>query len=258
MSDSSTQTPPTVTLEELTWPEVEAAINAGTRTVVVPVGSTEQHGPHLPLATDALIGEAVAERTAERLGDALVAPPVRPGCSGHHMDFPGTVTVGPELLMDLLRAHARSLSAHGFEYVAFLPSHGGNFAPVNTVVPEIARDLDAARVVALADLGRLMELMNEGLREGGVDYQEPVIHAGAAETAAILAIDEDLVREERLEAGYEGDLQVTALLSEGFRHFTENGVLGDPREATREAGKAILDTIAEAYAEEVREARESV
>lgn len=246
---------PSVKLEELTWPDVEAALDAGTRTIIVPVGSTEQHGPHLPLGTDAMIGEAAAERLAERLGDALVAPPVRPGCSGHHMEFPGTVTVDADPLLDLLRAHARSFESHGFEYVVFLPSHGGNFAPVNTVTPEIARELTTATPIALADLDRLMELMNEGLREAGIDYQEPVIHAGAAETAAMLAIDETLVREDRFETGHEGDVPVPRLLSEGFRSVTENGVLGDPSQSSREAGEAILDAIADAYAEEVRTAR---
>ncbi|MFB6221676.1 MAG: creatininase family protein, partial [Halolamina sp.] len=135
--------------------------------------------------------------------------------------------------------------------------HGGNFGPVNTVAPEIAREIDAS-VHALADLSTMMELMNEGLREGGVDYQEPVIHAGAAETSIVLAAEERLVRTDELEVGTEGEVSTARLLSEGFDAVTENGVLGDPREATAEAGEAILDAVTEEYVARIEEGREAV
>jgi creatinine amidohydrolase len=247
----------TVQLEELTWPEVEDAIADGTTTAVVAVGSVEQHGPHLPLIMDTLAGDELARRVAERLGDAVAAPTIRPGCSGHHMDFPGTITIPPETLMDLVRSYCRSLDAHGFEHLVLVPTHGGNFAPVNTVAPEIARERDA-NVISLADLDTLMELMNEGMREAGVEYEEPVIHAGAAETAIVLAVAEDLVRTDELEAGHEGGISVSRLLSDGFRAITDNGVLGDPREATAEAGEAILEKITEAYVERIEAERDAV
>ncbi|WP_224333559.1 creatininase family protein [Haloprofundus halobius] len=247
----------TVLLENLTWTEVETALDEGTRTAIIAVGSVEQHGPHLPLVMDTLAGDELSRRLAEELGDAVAAPTIRPGCSGHHMDFPGTITIPPETLMELIRSYCRSLDAHGFEHLVLVPTHGGNFAPVNTVAPEIARELDA-NVVALAELDSLMELMNEGLREAGVDYEEPVIHAGAAETAMVMAVDEGLVRTDRLELGREGDISVSRLLSEGFRAITENGVLGDPREATPEAGEAILSTITDAYVERIEAERDAV
>jgi creatinine amidohydrolase len=244
-------------LAERTWPEVESALEEGTRTAVVAVGSVEQHGPHLPLIMDTLAGDALARRIAEELGDALAAPTIRPGCSGHHMEFPGTITIPPETLMDLIRAYCRSLDEHGFEHVVLVPTHGGNFGPVNTVAPDVAREIDA-NVIALADLADLMALQNEGLREGGVDYQEDVIHAGAAETAVVLAVEEDLVRTEELEVGHEGDISVSRLLSDGFGAITENGVLGDPREGTAEAGEAILEKIATAYAEQIERERDAI
>lgn len=246
----------TVLLEELTWTEVEDALDGDVRTAVVAVGSVEQHGPHLPLVMDTLAGDAVSERVARELGDALAAPTIRPGCSGHHMAFPGTITVSPETLMDTIRAYVRSLDEHGFEDVALVPTHGGNFGPVNTVAPDVAREVDAT-VVSLANLDTLMELMNEGLREAGVDYQEPVIHAGAAETAIVLAVNEGLVRTDALEVGREGEISVGRLLNAGFDAVTENGVLGDPREATAEAGEAILDRIAESYAERIEAERDA-
>ena len=246
-----------VLLEELTWPEVESALESGTRTAVVAVGSVEQHGPHLPLIMDTLDGDELARRIAEALGDALAAPTIRPGCSGHHMEFPGTITVPPETLMDLVRAYCRSLDEHGFEHVVLVPTHGGNFAPVNAVAPDVARELDA-NVVVLGDLDEHMELLNEGLHEAGVEYEEPVIHAGAAETAVVMAVDEDLVRTDELAVGHQGDLSTARLLSEGFKSITESGVLGDPRKATPEAGEAILETVTAAYVEQVEAEREAV
>lgn len=250
-------TPDTVRLEHLTWPEVETAIENGTDTVVIGVGAIEQHGPHLPLVVDTLAGDELSQRIAERLGDALAAPTIRPGCSGHHMDFPGTITVSPEVLMETIRSYCRSLDEHGFEHLVLLPTHGGNFAPVNTVAPELARELDAS-VITLADLGELMTLMNEGLREAGVEYEEPVIHAGAAETALVLAVAENLVRTDELAVGREGEVPVTRLFSEGFRAITETGVLGDPREGTASAGDAILERIVTAYTEHIETERESL
>lgn len=212
--------PSSVRLEECTWPEVETALDNGRRTAIVAVGSIEQHGPHLPLNMDTLDGDELSRRIAVELGDALAAPTVRPGCSGHHMEFPGTITVPPETLMDLIRAYCRSLDDHGVEHVVLVPTHDGNFAPVSTVAREIG-----ANVIALADLDDHMALLNEGLRDAGIEYQEDVIHA---ETAMILAIDEGLVRTDRLEAGPEGSISTARLLSEGFKSITENGVLGDP------------------------------
>lgn len=247
----------TVLLEHHTWTEVEQALENGTRTAVVAVGSVEQHGPHLPLIMDTLAGDTVAERIAEKLGDALAAPTIRPGCSGHHMAFPGTITIPPETLMETIRSYVRSLDAHGFEHVVLVPTHGGNFGPVNTVAPDVAREVDAS-VISLADIGGMMDLMNEGLREAGVDYQEPVIHAGAAETAIVLAVSEGLVRVESMEVGTEGEISTARLLSEGFDAVTENGVLGDPRKATGEAGEAIIERIASAYAERIEAERNAL
>lgn len=243
-----------VRLEKYSWTEIKRTLEEGTRTVIVAVGSVEQHGAHLPLITDTLAGDELSRRIAEKLGDALAAPTIRPGCSGHHMEFPGTITIPSETLMDIIRSYCRSLAEHGFEYIVLVPTHGGNFAPVTTVAPEIGREIDAD-IIALADLDEHMILMNQGLHEAGVEYEEPVIHAGAAETALVMAIDKGLVRPEELEVGYEGEISTTRLLSDGFRSITENGVLGNPREATAEAGEAILEKITAAYVERIETER---
>lgn len=245
-----------ICIEEMTWPEVEAALESGKRTAVVAVGSIEQHGPHLPLQMDTLDGDELAHRIATTLGDALAAPTIRPGCSGHHMEFPGTITVPPETLMDVIRSYCRSLDAHGFEYVALVPTHGGNFAPVKTVAPDIGRKIDA-NVIPLADLDEHMRLLNDGLSEAGIEYDQHVIHAGAAETSIVLAINEGLVRVDALERGHEGDISPTRLLSDGFKSITENGVLGDPNEATAEAGERIIETVTAAYVDRIETERKA-
>lgn len=246
-----------VCLEEMVWPEVESALRDGARTAIVAVGSIEQHGPHLPLNMDTLDGDELSRRIATELGDALAAPTIRPGCSGHHMEFPGTITVPPETLMDTIRSYCRSLDEHGFEHIVLIPTHGGNFGPVTTVAPNVARELDAT-VVPLADLDEHMQLLNEGLSEAGIEYDQDVIHAGAAETAMVLAIDEGLVREESLESGPEGDISPARLLSEGFKSITENGVLGDPTEATAEAGEVIIQNVVDTYVERIEAERDTV
>ena len=173
------------------------------------------------------------------------------------MEFPGTITVPPETLMEIIRSYCRSLDEHGFESIVLVPTHGGNFGPVKTVAPDIAREIEAT-VIPLADLDEHMQLLNEGLDEAGIEYEQDVIHAGAAETAMILAIDEGFVRTENIEPGSEGDISPARLLSEGFKSITENGVLGDPTEATAEAGEVIIQNVVETYVERIKIERERV
>ena len=246
-----------IALEEMVWPAVESALENGNRTAIVAVGSIEQHGPHLPLNMDTLDGDELSRRIASELGDALAAPTIRPGCSSHHMQFPGTISIPPKTLMDVIRSYCQSLDEHGFEYIALVPTHGGNFGPVKTVAPEIAREIDAT-VIPLADLDEHMQLLNEGLSKAGIEYDQDVIHAGAAETAVVLAINEDLVKMDALESGHEGEISPARLLSEGFKSITENGVLGDPNKATAEAGETIIETVVRKYVEYIKTERKAV
>src|SRR5688500_4401963 len=100
-------------LDKLSWPEVVAERDGGRDTVVVAFGATEQHGPHMPLAVDALLGDHLARLVAERL-EAFVAPTVRIGCSSHHMDFPGTLSLEDETFHAIVADVVRSLARGGF------------------------------------------------------------------------------------------------------------------------------------------------
>jgi len=242
-----------VRLEEMTWREVEEALARGKRTIIVPVGSLEQHGPHLPTGTDAFAGDVLGEKIAEALGDALVASTIRPGCSGHHMDFPGTITLTPETLMKTIKEVCRSLAAHDFQNIILLPTHGGNFAPVNTVAPEIAQELKGINIVAIANLDELVAKMAEAMQEFKVSFEEAGAHSGASETSLMLAYRPDLVNTTEFTGGYMDKFTSSTVMSKGLKAFSNIGVLGDPRKASREAGIKLIDKLVNYYAQKIKD-----
>src|SRR5918994_1693953 len=152
-------------LDRLTWPEVEEELERGRDTVVIAFGATEQHGPHMPLATDALIGDHFARAVADRL-DPFVAPTVRVGCSSHHLDFAGTLSLEDETFHALVADHVRSLARGGFRRIVLLPTRGGNFGPLAAALDRLG-DLESARVVGLTDLGALLRIAQVGEEEHG-------------------------------------------------------------------------------------------
>src|SRR5215472_13425183 len=114
---------PEVRLERMTWQEIGDAIVDGKTTAIIVAGSSEQHGPHLPEGTDAMIGEGLAVRLAWKLSNALVAPVIRPGCSDHHLAFPGTVSISAETLIQTIDSYIDSLRLHGFRRFFIFSSH---------------------------------------------------------------------------------------------------------------------------------------
>ncbi|MFC5136391.1 MULTISPECIES: creatininase family protein [Haloferacaceae] len=242
-------------LERLSWPDIQRRIENGSRTVILPIGAVEQHGPHLPLGTDSFIGESLGCRLAAELGDALVAPVIRVGVSEEHTSFSGTISVGIDALFETIRGHVRSVATHGVETVVLLPTHGGNIPPVRTIAPELADELPETTVVPIADLDRYTKAMNRALSEVGIEIDEPVIHAGATETAAMLAIEPDLVSMEDADPGHEGDVSYARILNHGFEAVTESGVLGDPTVATTEAGEHLLSVLTEEFSDWIHSER---
>ncbi len=119
-----------IQLEKLRSPEIRERIEAGWKTALFACGAVEQHGPHLPLFMDAEHGSRLAVEVARRLGQALVAPTIRVGCSEHHMAFSGTITLRQETFEAIVTDYVTSLTRHGFERILILPTHGGNFAPL--------------------------------------------------------------------------------------------------------------------------------
>ena len=210
-------------LARATWPQVEAT--GGHGVLAVPLGSLEQHGPHLPLDTDTRIAVAVAEGLAGHCGGVAVAPAVAYGASGEHAAFPGTLVVGHEVLAGLLVELVRSARS-SFSGVVLVSAHGGN---------EEALSLVQARCAAEGD-----DVVVWRLRAAGGDA-----HAGRTETSLMLAIDPAAVRLELAEAGCTEPLDglLPRLRAEGVRPVSSNGVLGDPAGASADEGRALLDTL---------------
>ena len=234
-----------ILLDEMTWPEVGEALEAGRTTVVVAVGAVEQHGPHLPLLVDAARGDRLAVEVARRLGDTLVAPTIRVGCSEHHMDFPGTLTLRRSTLEAICLDYVMSLARHGFTRICLVPSHGGNFGPL----AEMLGDLRAAvapdcRVDSYTDLVGFLEFWQRGVEEVAPGLGDRVGgHADIAETSEMLCIRPDLVREEKAEVGHVqlfDEALIERIFREGFRAVTPKGILGDARGASQEIGEACI------------------
>lgn len=241
----------TVWLERMAWPEVEEALAAGKRTAIVTAGSIEQHGPHLALATDALLSEVLAERLALAIGDALVAPVIRPGCSDHHMAFPGTISFPATLLQDIVLTYCRCLAQHGFQRIIAMATHGGNFRAVHAAARLASAELAGrgVQVISLAgDLEGFAEALMAPLREFGIEPQVKVNHADVTETSAVLAVKPEYVRPEKAVAGFTGELDVAAMLDAGaegggLRRITPSGVLGDARGASAAIGRRVIDSV---------------
>ncbi|MBS1253558.1 MAG: putative mycofactocin system creatinine amidohydrolase family protein MftE [Anaerolineales bacterium] len=234
-------------LAEMNWPEVEEALSQGVDTVVVTFGSTEQHGLHLPLATDSLWGEALGERVTRKLGNACLAPALRIGCSEHHMAFPGTITLRKETFVEVIADYCQSLARHGFRNIVLIPTHGGNFAPLAEAVESLAGRLPDVNIIAYTDLMELLDASFRIATERGVTPAEAGGHAGEWETSMILTLRPELVAMDQAQAGYVGDMKSVAsvVFEQGFRAVTEIGVLGDPEKAGPASGEAYLEALTE-------------
>ena len=247
----------TVLLEELSWPEVSAALAAGTRTIVIMAASIEQHGPHLPLLTDTGIGYAVGERVARGLGNALLAPVIRPACSDHHLAFPGSLSIPESVFIETVVAYVRSLAPHGFDTFVLLSSHGGNFGALEKAAARLRGELagSGARIIDVAGREALVDMMRvmvDTAASMGAPQDVDAIHAEVTETSIMLRRHPGLVDATRLEQGRMGRIDADALFRDGLRAITANGILGDARGATAEIGDAVLARLADHLVSDVR------
>lgn len=225
----------TITLGESTWVDIPNG-----PIVLVPLGSTEQHGPHLPMTTDALIAESVAAAAAARMsaadgGTVVVAPVLAYGASGEHQDFAGTVSIGHEALRVVLIEMVRSLSTWAGRIV-FVSAHGGNAPTVAAVIEQ---------------------MRGEGHQVGAamcVPETPTDAHAGFDETCVMLHLHPSLVRMDRAEPGNTKPLKeiLPDLMTSGIRPSSPTGVLGDPTAATAGEGRVIFDQLVERAVQEVQ------
>jgi creatinine amidohydrolase len=236
-----------VALETLTWPEAERLGVEGAVGLVT-LASLEQHGPHLPLATDSLLGERLARQVAERLnGPVVVAPVTRGGLSTHHLGFPGTLTVPPDAYRALVQSQLEALERMGIDRIAVFSAHGGNFA----FVGELVDGYDGpARLVGYSDLMGFVKVMLDAAAARGLHAPETDVHAGGLETSMMLAAFPELVRPFDGVTGYAAAEPgwMERLFAEGLRPITESGVMGDLGGANAEAGEAIFAALADELA----------
>ena len=239
-----------VRLEDLTWTELRDAIAAGKTTILVPIGGTEQSGPHIALGKHNVRAQVLAQRIAEALGNALVAPVIAYVPEGNvdppssHMRFPGTISIPSSTFVTLLEGAGRSFRDAGFRDIVFLGDHGGYQRDERAAAEHLNREWarTSVRAHALEEYYRVTETtFRQALEARGFAGNEIGVHAGLADTSLTLAIDPKLVRLDRLAAAT-GPASTT-------------GVQGDARRSTAELGAIGVDAIVKATVEAIRRAQ---
>jgi len=230
-------------LGEVTWPDVGEYVESES-IAIVPLGSTEQHGPALPLGTDHLIAEALARAAAEATG-YLCTPTVTIGVSAHHKQFHGTMWVDPDAFRAFVESFSRNLAYHGIDRIVYVNAHGGNVEPLREVGRRLHDDGVAFATEWMWDRD-LRELIAEL-------FTQPGPHAGPKETSMIMCVTDGLARPELLEAARDGGCVdwTTVGRQFGSRTFYDaidnspNGAFGDQTDASVEAGERLFDAALE-------------
>jgi creatinine amidohydrolase len=224
--------------------------------VILPVASLEQHGPHLPVEVDSILGETVAARTAAKVAErgqvALVLPVLWTGLSEHHMSFGGTVTLDNAAFAALIEGVVRSVMRHGFKRIVLLNAHGGNENALRTITDDLTPKLGLplvqftywyAAAVAIAKL---------------LDTQGGLQHACEAETAMMMAIRPDLVAIDRIPLAKANTTpDVSDVVGGGVYRWRSigsrsgSGVIGNPEAATPEKGERLFEAISTAVADKL-------
>jgi creatinine amidohydrolase len=230
---------------------VETAAHDGS-VLVVPVGSVEQHGSHMPVGTDTILVDAVAHHSVERVEEdipVLVTPPVWSGYSPHHMSFGGTITLEYDDMLDTVEGIADSTLENGFDALLLLNGHGGNGSLVSSATSTIGMEHPEAEVLGLTYFQLAGSFIDE-VRDtdlGGMG------HAGEFETSLMLylrpeLVEEDLAEGTNMDEPYPQSIQdLTAggplSVYRDFSEYTESGAIGDPMVASAEKGKRVLELL---------------
>ncbi|MEM3579464.1 MAG: creatininase family protein [Candidatus Bathyarchaeia archaeon] len=241
---------------ELTWVDVQEFLKKH-KTIIVPVGSCEQHGPHLPLDTDAYDAFWLSLKAAEKAQCALVAPPVYYGVSLHHMDFPGTITLSPQTLEHAAYEIGLCLNKHGFTKILFENGHGGNTPALEAAAQRIKTETGA--FVAIDTVSLIPDFIEQHIE---TPYDA---HAGEFETSTTLANRENTVVKERItkpklifpKSKYTkiGLKETGPKVSWTFKtkEISNTGAIGDPTKASKEKGERAWQLAIERLAELLEE-----
>ncbi len=246
MNDTSTrQTNDEVFWNRMTAETLRARADADA-IVLLPVASTEQHGPHLATGVDTILCTEVCRRTAVKVATErpiVVAPTVWMGLAEHHVAFGGTFSVSLATWHALLRDLCDAVLRAGFAKILIVNGHGGNMAALSALTTDLTRELEAP----IATTSYWTKASQEGLIDAILEDQTGLIHACEAETSMMMAVTPDLVDTNRLEEAVGPNTGMAEVLSppilrwRSFRDITPSGVLGDARKASVEKGEAMFE-----------------
>ncbi|HUS05765.1 MAG TPA: creatininase family protein [Bryobacteraceae bacterium] len=248
--------------EEFTWPEIREAV-AQNRVAVLPIGTVEQHGPHLPLVTDVLTAGEMSRLAVERIpSEAILMPPVYYSFNEHHMDFPGTISVNGETVIRYVTDIGCSLARHGFRKILLVNGHGSNVPFLDIAARNITLQSDA--ICAMASWWSLIpKPLFDELRES--EYPGGMAHGCELETSVLLYLRPDLVQFEKAERDitftpsehFYWDLQAPSpiFFQEWFSRYSRTGTVGDPTKATRDKGEKFVNAVAERMVRLIQEFR---
>jgi len=227
-------------LEEMSWPEIEAGLGQ-TRTVILPVGATEEHGPHLPTITDTIQAMEVARAVADRK-NVFLAPPLHYGVCRSTRGFPGTITVSHDALRAFVKDLLISFNDSGFTKVMILTGHAGgqHMAALEEACQMAVEERDfRVSLVSLFDFidASAVETPHDG-------------HAGEMETSLMMVIRKDLVKGKPAE---HFPIRPRFLIMKNVRHLMGNGIMGNPQPASPEKGRAFFDMAVKGVMEALEE-----
>lgn len=233
---------------DMKWPEVEKMAKKEAM-VILPIGSTEQHGPHLPLNTDTTSAFEIAKRAAEKVSNkfpTLVLPPIWTGYSPHHMDFPGTITLSSKTFINLVFEICKSVIKHGFKRIILLNGHMGNAPSLKVSSCQLAEELKISVAVI-----NYFDLLSEHICKVRDSQSGGISHAGELETSLQMAVHPELVDVKRFKKVYRvpktkflsGDIFLPnkIFVYRNFKNRTEMGPIGDSTLASEKKGNTLLN-----------------
>jgi creatinine amidohydrolase len=248
--------------EEFTWPEIREAV-AEQRVAVLPVGTIEQHGPHLPLSTDVLCATEIARKAVETMPrEAVLLPSVFYAFNEHHLDFPGTIAVEGDTFIKYVTDIGKSLAYHGFQKILLVNGHGSNVPFLDICARNITNHSTA--ICAMIPWWNLVPkpLFTE-LRESA--FPGGMAHGCELETSVLLYLRSDLVQMQHAEPDFPPsrseffywDLQSPSpvFFQEFFSRYSRTGTSGDPTKATQEKGRRFVEAVVENMVRLIRELR---